>query len=151
MMVKFIFRHLILFAALVAASALVCGCRNHIDVNGRSCAMLTESEVRELVLLARATMAKNSPRHASAEEVEEICRTEPKVKINYYGNCLGEAVIGWDLKSRKIEIVFDGQLNSRDPWERDIMLRVMAKQPEILDFRPGQSRIPPPRRPSRKP
>lgn len=137
---------LVLLTAVVAMLGICCGCRNHIDVNGRSCAILNEREVRELVILARETMAKNSPRHASAEEVAEIRRTEPEVKINYYGNCLGEAVIIWDLKTRKIEIVYDGQLNSTDPRERDMMLRVMEKQPPMLDFRPGHGKGAPSRR-----
>ena len=142
-------RHLILAPVCVAALALCGGCRSYVDVNGRSCAMLTEREVRELVILARATMAKNSPRHATAAEVEEIRSTEPEIKINYYGNCLGEAVISWELKTRKIEIVYDGQLNSTDPNERDMILRVMEKQPPVLDFRPGRPRpkVRPPQQP----
>ena len=136
----------------VAILSLVGGCRSYVDVNGRSCAMLTEREVRELVAMARETMAKNSPRHASAAEVDEIRRTEPEIKINYYGNCLGEAVISWDLKTRKIEIVYDGQLNSTDPRERDMMLRVMEKQPPMLDFRPGRPRpqVRPPQQPQQR-
>ena len=139
-------RRLAIFAATVAALAFCCGCRNHIDVNGRSCAMLTEREVDELVTFARGTMAKNSPKHASAEELAEIRSTAPQIKIDYYGNCLGEAVISWDLKTRKIEIIYDGQLNSTDPRERDMILRVMEKQPPVLDFRPGHGRSAPSRR-----
>ena len=97
--------------------------------------MLTERETRELVIYARATMAKNSPRHATAEELEVIRRTDPEIKIQYYGNCIGEAVVSWDLKTRRIEIVYDGLLNSTDPRERDFLLRVMKKQPPVLDFR----------------
>ena len=145
-MMKLFSRHSIL--AAVAALAL-CGCRSYVDVNGRSCAMLNEREVRELVILARETMAKNSPKHATAAEVDEIRRTEPEINIRYYGNCLGEAVICWDLKTRKIEIVYDGQLNSTDPQERDMILRVMDKQPPMLDFRPGHPRpqVHPPQQP----
>ena len=150
-MKKLFSRHSILFAVGAAALALCGGCRSYVDVNGRSCAMLTENEVRELVILARETMARNSPKHASAAEVDAIRRTEPEVKISYYGNCLGEAVISWDLKTRKIEIVYDGQLNSTDPRERDMLLRVMEKQPPMLDFRPGRQRVPPSRPPRRKP
>ena len=139
-MKKLFSRDLSLAAIGVAALALCGGCRSYVDVNGRSCAMLTEHEVRELVVFARETMAKNSPRHATAAELEEIRRTEPDIKINYYGNCLGEAVISWELKTRKIEIVYDGQLNSTDPRERDMILRVMEKQPPVLDFRPGRKR-----------
>ena len=133
-------RLLAVFACGLAALAFGFGCRSYVDVNGRSCAMLTEREIHELVTIARATMAKNSPRHATAEEVEVIRSTKPTIKIQYYGNCLAEAVIAWDLKTRKIEVVFDGQLNSNDPMERDIMLRVMKKQPPVLDFRPEQRR-----------
>ena len=145
-MKKVFWRRLTMFAATVAALGFCCGCRNHIEVNGRSCAMLTEREVDELVTLARATMAKKSPKHATAEELAEIRSTAPEIKIDYYGNCLGEAVIGWDLKTRKVEIVYDGQLNSTDPRERDMMLRVMEKQPPVLDFRPGYRTDSPPRR-----
>ena len=134
-------------SAAVFVLVLCFGCRNHIDVDGKSCAMLTDREVRELVMLARETMAKNSPRHATAEEVAEIRRTEPEIKIEYYGNCLGEAVISWELPTRKVEIVYDGQLNSSDPRERDMVLRTMQKQPPVLDFRPGhgQRRPEPPK------
>ena len=128
-----------IFAVVAAALVLCCGgCREHIEVNGRSCAMLTEREIGELVVFARATMEKNSPRHASAEELAEIKRTQPEVKISYYGNCIGEAVVSWDLKTRKIEIVFEGLLTSTDPRERDIFLRVMKKHPPVLDFRRRQ-------------
>ena len=44
------------------------------------------------------------------------------------------------------EIIYDGQLNSTDPRERDMILRVMEKQPPMLDFRPGRGRSVPPRR-----
>lgn len=142
---KRFWRRMAMFAATVAA-LVCCGCRNHIEVNGRSCAMLTEREVDELVTFARATMAKNSPRHASVEELAVIKSTAPEIKIDYYGNCLGEAVISWDLKTRKIEIIYDGQLNSTDPRERDMILRVMEKQPPMLDFRPGRGRSVPSRR-----
>jgi len=145
-MKKSFWRRLAMFAATAAALGCWCGCRNHIDVNGRSCAMLTDREVDELVTVARATMAKNSPQHATAEEVSEIRSTAPEIKINYYGNCLGEAVLSWDLKKRKIEIIYEGQLNSTDPRERDIILRVMEKQPPLLDFRPGRAKYAPVRR-----
>ena len=131
-------RRLAVCAVGAAALTIGFGCRSHVEVNGRSYAMLTEREVRDLVIYARATMAKNSPRHATAEEIEEIRRTEPEIKIRYYGNCIGEAVLGWDLKTRKLEIVYDGLLNSTDPRERDFVLRVMEKQPPLLDFRMKQ-------------
>ena len=137
---------LVLFAAGFAL-VFFGGCRNHIDVNGKSCAMLTDREVRELVIVARETMAKNSPKHATADEVVEMRRTEPEIKINYYGNCLGEAVIGWELATRRVEIVYDGQLNSSDPRERDMILRTIQKQPPVLDFRPGHGRRPEPPKP----
>ena len=145
-MEKSFWRRLAMFAATAAALGYCCGCRNYVDVNGRSCAMLTDREVDELVAVARATMVKNSPKHATADEVAEIRRTAPEIKINYYGNCLGEAVLSWDLKKRKIEIIFDGQLNSTDPRERDLILRVMEKRPPVLDFRPGRAKYPPVRR-----
>ena len=135
-----ILRHLAMFVVAMTVSAPLCGCRSHVEVNGRSCAMLTDREVQELVVFARATLAKNSPRHATAEEIAEIRRLEPDVKIRYYGNCIGEAVIGWDLATRKIEIVYDGLLTSTEPAERDMVLRVMEKQTGTLDFRPGPSR-----------
>ena len=135
-----------IFAVGAAVLVSCCGgCREHIEVNGRSCAMLTEREIGELVVFARATMEKNSPRHASAEELSEIKRLQPEVKIDYYGNCIGEAVVSWDLKTRKIEIVYDGLLTSSDPRERDMILRVMEKQPPVLDFRRKQRSRPRPR------
>lgn len=146
MMEKFFSRCLVTLAAGFAL-ALCPGCRSYIDVDGKSCAMLTDREVRELVLVARETMAKNSPKHATPDEVAEIRRTEPEIKIRYYGNCLGEAVISWELETRKVEIVFDGQLNSNNPWERDIILRTMQKQPAVLDFRPGRQQPPAQRQP----
>ena len=139
-----------LSSALFAAglTLVLChGCRNHIDVNGKSCAMLTDREVRELVIVARETMAKNSPKHATADEVAEMRRTEPEIKIRYYGNCLGEAVIGWEFATRRVEIVYDGQLNSSEPRERDMILRTIQKQPPVLDFRPGHGRRPEPPKP----
>ena len=62
-------RYLTIFAAGLAALVLYGGCRSHVEVNGRSCAMLTEREVGELVVFARATLAKNSPSHVSAAEL----------------------------------------------------------------------------------
>ena len=146
-MIKKSFSRCLVTLAAGFALALCHGCRNHVDVDGKSCAMLTDREVHELVVVARETMAKNSPKHATADEVALIRRTEPEIKIRYYGNCLGEAVIGWELETRKIEIVFDGQLNSNNPWERDIILRTMQKQPPVLDFRPGHQQPPTPRQP----
>ena len=127
-----------IFAAVVAALSFCCGCRTHVEVDGHSYAALTEREVRELVALARATMEKNSPRHASAAEVAVIRSTEPEIKIDYRGDCSGEAAVIWELRDRRIEVVFDGVLNDSDPFRRNIMLRVMQKHPEVLDFRPGR-------------
>jgi len=135
------------FAAMCLVGAACCGCRSHVEVDGKSYAALTDDEMRELVVMARATMAKNSPSHASKAEVAEMRRIEPDIKIRYYGNCIGEAVVSWELEDRRIEIVYDGVLNSTDPSERDIFLRVMKKQPPMLDFRPGRQQAPPPRKP----
>ena len=132
---KKLLRRFVLLAIGTASMIFCWGCRNHIDVDGRSCSMLTAGEERDLVNFARVIMVRNSPRHATAAELTEIKRTEPELKIKYYGNCIGKAVVSWKLKTRKIEIVFDGVLNSNDPRERDVALRVMDEYPPLIDFR----------------
>ena len=127
------------------ALLLVCGCRSSIEIDGESYSTLTESERSELVFFARQTLIRNSPlakkKHRdpdspdliTIDEAKEVRAVEPDLKIEYRGDCSGEAVVTWDLPNRKIEVVIDGRLN--DPYKRDLMLRVMKKYGPVLDFR----------------
>ena len=132
------------------ALMLVCGCRSRIEVDGESYSMLTDRERAELVFFARQTMIRNSPlstkKHRdpdspdliTIDEANEVRAVEPDLKIEYRGDCAGEAVVTWDLPNRKIEVVIEGQLN--DPYKRDLMLRVMKKYGPVLDFRDKQDK-----------
>jgi len=138
---------MILTAVLVLLPGV--GCRSRIKVNGESYAMLNEREVRELVMLARETLVRSAGKIISREEADEVRRREPELTIDYRGDCFGDAVVSWDLKNIKLEVVYDGQLNESDPRRRGLFVRTMKKYPPVLDMRRERLRgkAPAPRKP----
>ena len=140
-MKKYVFS---LFA--VALAGILAGCRNRIEVDGQHYDMLNEREVAEIVAFARATLEHNSPKLVRPSELVEIKSREPELKINYRGDCYGDATVIWDLADRKYEVVVDGVLNETSPLKRNMMLRVMKKYPAdaVIDFS-KRAKIPPER------
>ena len=122
------------------------GCRNQIEVDGQHYDMLNEREVAEIVAFARATLEHNSPKLVRPSELVEIKSRAPELKINYRGDCYGDAIVIWDLADRKYEVVVDGELNETSPLKRNMMLRVMKKYPAdaVIDFS-KRAKIPPER------
>ena len=137
-MQKYVFS---LFA--VALAGILAGCRSQIEVDGQHYDMLNEREVAEIVAFARATLEHNSPKLVRPAELVEIKAREPELRINYRGDCYGDATVIWDLADRKYEVVVDGQLNETSPLKRNMMLRVMKKYPPdaVVDFS-KRARIP---------
>ncbi len=136
---------------LTAASFLLSGvgCRSRIEVDGEYYAMLDEREERELVMLARDTLVRSAGKIISKEEADEVRRREPELKIDYRGDCFGDAVVSWDLKNIKLEVVYEGKLNESDPRRRGLFVRTMKKYPPVLDMRKERLRgkAPAPRKP----
>ena len=132
---------LALFA--IPVLTVLTGCRNQIEVDGQHYDMLNEREISEIVAFARATLEHNSPKLVRPSELVEIKSKEPEFKINYRGDCYGDAAVIWDLSDRKYEVVVDGVLNETSPLKRNMMLRVMKKFPDdaVVDFS-KRSRIP---------
>ncbi len=130
----------------VAVSGILSGCRNQIEVNGQHYDMLNERETAEIVAFARAALEHNSPKLVRPSELGEIKKLDPELKINYRGDCYGDATVIWDLADRKYEVVVDGVLNETSPLKRNMMLRVMKKYPPdaVVDFS-KRAKIPPER------
>lgn len=135
-----IFCHVAAFLTAVLLAASVSGCRSRIVVNGESYTMLNEREERELVMLARETLIRNSSKLIAPDDVAELRRREPELRVDYRGDCSGEAVVIWDLKRIKLEVVYEGELNDSDPRRRSIVVRTMKKYPPVLDMRKEQRR-----------
>ena len=132
--------------AAILFLGILAGCRNRIEVDGQHYDMLTEREVAEIVAFARATLEHNSPKLVRPSELVEIKSKTPELKINYRGDCYGDAAVIWDLADRKYEVVVDGELNETSPLKRNMMLRVMKKYPAdaVIDFS-KRAKIPPER------
>ena len=124
----------------------VTGCRNQIEVDGQSYDMLNEQEIAEIVAFARGTLEHNTPKLVRPAELAEIKTTRPELKINYRGDCYGDAIVVWDLADRKYEVVLDGQLNDTSPFKRNLRLMVSKKYRDdaVIDFS-KRSKIPPER------
>ena len=124
------------FLFAVMASGILAGCRSRIEVDGQRYDMLNDREVAEIVAFARATLEHNSPKLVRSSELVEIKSQAPEVRINYRGDCYGDATVIWDLADRKYEVVVDGELNETSPLKRNMMLRVMKKYPPdaVVDF-----------------
>ena len=122
--------------AAIPFLSILSGCRNRIEVDGQHYDMLNEREIAEIVAFARATLEHNSPKLVRPSELVEIKSREPELKINYRGDCYGDAVVIWDLADRKYEVVVDGVLNDTSPLKRNMMLRVMKKYRDdaVIDF-----------------
>ena len=82
---------LTLFA--IPVLGILTGCRNQIEVDGQHYDMLNEREVAEIVAFARATLEHNSPKLVRPSELVEIKSKEPELKINYRGDCYGDATV----------------------------------------------------------
>ena len=130
----------------VAFAVILAGCRSQIEVDGQHYDMLNDQEISEIVAFARATLEHNSPKLVRPSELVEIKAKEPELRINYRGDCYGDATAIWDLADRKYEVVVDGVLNETSPLKRNMMLRVMKKYPAdaVVDFS-KRAKIPPER------
>ena len=119
------------------------GCRSQIEVNGQHYDMLNEREVAEIVVFARLMLENSGKDIVLPSDIVEIKTREPELKINYRGDCYGDATVIWDLTHRKYEVVVDGVLNETSPAKRNMMLRVMKKYPAdaVIDFS-KRARIP---------
>ena len=135
-----IFCRMTVWLTALALALSVAGCRSKVVVNGKSYATLNEREERELVMLARETLIRNAKKLMAQDEVEEIRRREPEIRIDYRGDCFGDAVVSWDLKRIKLEVVYEGELNDSDPRRRSLIVRTMKKYPPVLDMRKEQRR-----------
>ena len=136
-----------IFALLaIPVLSILTGCRSQIEVDGQHYDMLNEREIAEIVAFARATLEHNAPKLVRPSELVEIKSKEPELKINYRGDCYGDATAIWDLADRKYEVVVDGVLNETSPLKRNMMLRVMKKYPAdaVVDFS-KRAKIPPER------
>ena len=124
------------FIALLFSAFALTGCRSRIEVDGQHYDMLNEREVAGIVAFARAALEHNSPKLVRPGELAEIKSREPELKINYRGDCYGDATVIWDLADRKYEVVVDGQLNETSPLKRNMMLKVMKKYRDgaVIDF-----------------
>ena len=130
-------------ALFVISALILSGCRNRIEVNGQHYDMLNDEEIAGIIAFARAALEHNSPKLVRPAELAEIKAREPELRINYRGDCYGDATVIWDLADRKYEVVVDGVLNETSPLKRNMMLRVMKKYRDdaVIDFS-KRARIP---------
>ena len=130
-------------ALFVISALILSGCRNRIEVNGQHYDMLNDEEIAGIIAFARAALEHNSPKLVRPAELAEIKVREPELRINYRGDCYGDATVIWDLADRKYEVVVDGVLNETSPLKRSMMLRVMKKYRDdaVIDFS-KRARIP---------
>ena len=126
----------VLMLFFIPVVGVLTGCRNQIEVDGQHYDMLNEREIAEIVAFARGTLEHNSPKLVRPAELAEIKTTRPELKINYRGDCYGDAIVIWDLADRKYEVVLDGQLNDTSPFKRNLRLMVSKKYRDdaVIDF-----------------
>ena len=116
-----------------AILAVVCGCRSTITVNGVRCATLHDSEIEELVTVARYTLRKNldNPKVVTPSQYSIAKTTAPEIKIEYFGNITGTARVTWDFPECKTTVMIRGELTN--PQNRYIAVSIVEKLPDIID------------------
>ena len=119
----------LLILVLCAAPLLLCSCRTGMTYDGDPCYALTESELAELVAIARISLRKPH-RQLSAEDMRTIGTAKPEVTVHYTGDCSGEVKIRWELKDKRAGVRFKGLLN--DPRCRASVFEIIPKNDRIL-------------------
>ncbi len=128
--------------AIVALSLLfllLSGCRSRprADVNGLLCDALTSSEEQELVVIARSTILRAKKALLPGEDAL-IRTTAPSIKIIYYDDCYGNALISWQAPTRRITVQFTGSLLDST---RHIQLYTVRNSNRIIDFSKRRHKI----------
>lgn len=121
-------RWLFLFPALLLLFGL-CSCRTGVTYDGEPCYALTESELAELVAVARASLTRPH-RQLSYDDTRIIKTTAPEVKIHYVGDCSGEVRCRWQLPKKWASVLFKGLLN--DPQKRSVIFEIVPIDDRII-------------------
>lgn len=108
------------------------GCRSRpqVEVNGLFYDALTPAEEQELVVIARSAILRAKKALLPGEDVL-IRNSAPKIKIIYYHNCYGNALISWEAPTRRITVQFTGSLLSST---MHMQLYTVRNSNEIIDF-----------------
>lgn len=121
----------LLFSCII--TVLFSGCNTPtVNEYGNIYQALTKKEERLLLSLARATLKHNvSKGVVSAAESDHAAKNEPEFRIRYFGDRFGEARLSWQMPTRRIMVVFDG--NFLTP-EMHCILQIADRRPEMLDY-----------------
>ena len=132
---------LFLFLTMLAVPFLLCSCRTGVTYDGNPCYALSESEMDDLVNLARASLQKPH-RQLTPEEVRTINKTKPEIHIRYTGDCSGEAKIRWVLKTKIAGIRYYGLLN--DYRHRAMIFEIVPNNSDRIIYKgvPGKKDTP---------
>ena len=115
-------RRMFLFAMCGLLPWILCSCRTGVTAAGDPCYELSQSELDELVEIARMSLRKPR-RQLTAEESRLIQTVRPDVVVIYNGDCSGEVKIRWTLPSKHAGVRDRGLLN--DPQRRSMVFEII--------------------------
>lgn len=120
----------ILLQAL-ALTLILCSCRTGTTEDGKSCYELDDSDKTFMVDYTRQVLTGGRKQVLRAGEAEIISRTEPKLKMTYYGDKCGVLTVTWRTRTREIGMLYDGVI--RSGYER-MHLISEENAPAVVDY-----------------
>lgn len=118
-----------LFLVLAVMPFVFCSCKTGVTDLGDPCYALSESEINELVGIARASLRKPH-RQLTSADTRAISTTKPEIIISYTGDCSGEVKIRWRLPDKRASVRFRGLLN--DPRRRSSVFEIIPNNDRVV-------------------
>ena len=118
-------------AFLCLTVSALSGCAPRVVVNGNSYVALTSEEESMLKAIALKTLENNVGRSIRESEFRFAKANDPTLIIDYSGDRYGDARVSWQMPTRKITLVFKGELLSD---HMECLMQTVDNQPELIDF-----------------
>ena len=119
----------IFLLAILSVPCFLCSCRTGVTVSGDPCYELSQSELDELVAIARLSLRKPR-RQLTPEESRVIQTTAPEVVVLYNGDCSGEVKVRWTLPTKRASVRYRGLLN--DPKRRSTVFEIIPNNDQVI-------------------
>ncbi len=114
------------------------GCTPTMVVNNQRYYVMTETEEKEMLELARAILVKSKQVTTPAEKMF-FKSNEPVMKIEYTGDRTGVARVTWTTSNRIIAVIYKGEfLTPQMGW----VIETQPLLPETLRFEPPRQANP---------
>ncbi len=128
------------FLAMLAGLIMAAGCVTK-TYEPTEADMLNEQDNNMLVVYARHFLTgQNKTFKFTADELDIIKNTQPRIKASYTGYKTGRLSIGWDLPTKQAFAIANGKMLTTRDW----MISIVRKGEVVyLKKKPGTPDLPP--------